>query len=143
MLVAVRIKLRIKCLKTNREITTSALVNSGFEAETPQLLIPRKLALELGLWPPPEEAYLIEVGTAGGPVRNYLVPDALEVVVETEDRRVGHVKCDAMISIIEHEVLISDRLGGELGIVILDLRGKWRFADEDKVRETESPQYWL
>ena len=71
ILVAIRVKLRIKSLRSNREVISSALVNSGFEAETPQLLIPRKLAIELDLWPPPEDAYLIEVGTAGGPVRNY------------------------------------------------------------------------
>jgi len=50
---------------------------------------------------------------------------------------------DIMISNLEYEVLISDRLGGELGIVILDLRGKWRFQDEDTVRETEPPEYWF
>jgi len=141
--VAIRIRLRIRCLRTNEEVITSALVNSGFEAETPQLLIPRRLALELGLWPPPEDAYLVEVGTAGGPVRNYLIPRVAEVTVETNDRRVGPVVCDIMISNLEYEVLISDRLGGELGIVILDLRGKWRFSDEDVIRETEAPQYWF
>ena len=141
--VAVRIRLRIKSLRSNREAASSALVNSGFEAETPQLLIPQKLAMELGLWPPPVNAYLVEVGTAGGPVRNYLVPNAAEVSVETNDRIVGPVKCDVMISNLEYEVLISDKLGGELGIVILDLRGKWRFSDEDKVRGTEAPQYWF
>lgn len=141
--MAVRVRLRIKCLKTGKEVVTSALVNSGFEAETPKLLIPRRLSLDLGLWPPPEEAYLIEVGTAGGPVRNYLIHNTAEVFVETNDRVVGPVKCDIMISNLEYEVLISDRLGGELGIVILDLRGKWRFSDEDIVRETEKPQYWF
>ena len=69
ILVAVRVKLKIKSLRSNKEVISSALVNSGFEAETPQLLIPRKLAMELSLWPPPDDAYLIEVGTAGGPVR--------------------------------------------------------------------------
>lgn len=141
--MAVRVKLRIKCTRSGREAVTVALVNSGFEAETPQLLVPRRLALELGLWPPPEDAYLVEVGTAGGPVRNYLVPSAAEVLVEAGDRVVGPVKCDVMISALEYEVLISDKLGGELGIVILDLRGRWRFSDEDKVRETEAPQYWF
>lgn len=136
-----RVKLRAP--STNREATVIALVNSGFEAETPQLLIPRALAEALGLWPPPPQAQLIEVGTAGGPVRNYLVTDSLEVTVEAADRAVGPVRCDAMISLLEREVLISDRLGGELGLVILDLRGKWRFSDEDKVRETEPPQYWF
>ena len=138
--MAVRVKLRIR--SSGGEVATSALVNSGFEAETPQLLIPRSLAAKLGLWPPPPEAYLVEVGTAGGPVRNYMVPGAAEVYVEAGDRTVGPVRCDIMISSHEYEVLISDKLGGELGIVILDLRGKWRFSDEDKIRETEPPQYW-
>lgn len=140
--MAIRVKLKIVS-KFSGEVVTSALVNSGFEAETPQLLVPKSLALKLNLWPPPPEAQLIEVGTAGGPVRNYLVPRALQVYVETEDRKVGPIDCDAMISLLEYEVLISDRLGGEMGIVILDLRGKWRFSDEDKVRMTETPQYWF
>jgi len=139
----VRVRLRIKSLRSGKEVTTSALVNSSYEAETTQILLPRRLAAELNLWPPPEDAYLVEVGTAGGPVRNYFVPMAVEVYAETKDRVVGPVKCDAMISHLEYEVLISDKLGGELGIVILDLRGKWRFLDENKVRETESPQYWF
>lgn len=141
--MAVRVRLRIKSLRSGREALTSALVNSGFEAESPQLLVPRRLAAELGLWPPPDDAYLVEFGTAGGVVRNYLVPGAAEVTVEAGDRSVGPVKCDIVISGVEEEVLISDRLGGELGIVILDLRGKWRFSDEDRVRETEPPQYWV
>ena len=76
-------------------------------------------------------------------MRNYLIPRAAEVYVEAEDRSVGPVSCDVMISSHEYEVLISDRLGGELGIVILDLRGKWRFQDEDRVRLSEPPQHWL
>lgn len=139
--MVIRIKLKIK--SSSREVVSSALVNSGFEAETIQLLIPRSLAAKLDLWPPPFEAQLIEVGTAGGPVRNYLIPDAVEVVAEAGDRSVGPVKCDVMISSLEYEVLISDRLGGELGIVILDLRGKWRFVDEVKERTSEPPQYWF
>ena len=39
----------------------------------------------------------------------------------TGDRTVGPVVADAMISGIEYEVRISDKLGAELGIVILDL----------------------
>ncbi len=136
-------KLRIKSLLSSEEVVTSALVNSGFEAETPQLLIPRSLASKLGLWPPPPQARLIEVGTAGGPVRNYLVPRATEVSVVTSDRCVGPVVSDVMISDHEFEVLISDRLGSELGLVILDLRGKWRFSDEECVRFSEEPQYWF
>ena len=138
-----RIKLKVKSLKSGREVLTSALVNSGFEAETPQLLLPRRLAADLGLWPPPEDAMLVEVGTAGGPVRNYLIPRCIEVSAVTEDRVVDPILADAMISSYEYEVLISDILGSELGIVILDLRGKWRFKDEERVRVSEPPQYWF
>jgi hypothetical protein len=141
--VVVRVKLRI-ISRGGKEVTTSALVNSGFEAETPQLLLPRSLVYELGLWPPPPEAILVEVGTAGGPVRNYLIPKALDVYVLTSDRVVGPVKCDAMVSLLEYEVLISDALAEELGIVILAPRtGLWRFRDEDRVRVGEAPEYWF
>jgi hypothetical protein len=139
--VAVRVRLRLRS-RFGGGAETVALVNSGYEADSPQLLVPRPLAARLGIWPPPPEAELVEVGTAGGPVRNYLVRRALEVWLVAGDRTVGPVEADAMISSIEQEALISDQLGGALGIVILDLRGKWRLSDEDRVRHTEPPQYW-
>ncbi len=40
--MVVRVRLRIK--SDDKVIETSALVNSGYETETPQLLIPMKLA---------------------------------------------------------------------------------------------------
>ena len=143
--MALRVKLRIKVKNSDRAIETSALANSGFETEKPQLLIPIRLARELGLWPPPPYAELIELGTAGGPVRNYVIRDILEVSVITEDRIVGPITCDALISHLEHEVLINDKLGEELKIVILAMgSGKWRFSDDppDVIRKTEAPQYW-
>ncbi len=44
--MALRVKLKMRRSETS--ITTSALVNSGFEAEEPQLIIPMKLAEALG-----------------------------------------------------------------------------------------------
>ena len=140
--MAVRVRLRVRA--GSREITTVALVNSGFETEVPQLMIPVALARALGLWPPPPEARFVVLGTAGGPVRKYLIPQALEVSAVEEDREVGPVPCDAIVSPIEEEVLINDKLGGASGIVILDLgTGKWRFKDEEGVsRRSYLPQYW-
>ena len=40
--MAVRVRLRIR--KTKREILTTALVNTGFESDEPQLIIPLRLA---------------------------------------------------------------------------------------------------
>jgi len=48
------VKLRLRKNSFIKEII--ALVNSGYEAETPQLLIPINLAREFGLWPPPTQA---------------------------------------------------------------------------------------
>ena len=78
-------------------------------------------------------------------MRNYLVPEALEVTVLAGDRRVGPVTCDALISHLEEEVLINDKLGEGLRIVITAMgSGKWRFTDDnpETVRLSEKPQYW-
>jgi hypothetical protein len=58
---------------------------------------------------------LLEFGTAGGPVRNYVVPNSLEVWVLGGDRVVGPVVSDAVISNVELEALINDKLAGALG----------------------------
>jgi hypothetical protein len=73
------------------------------------------------------------------------VRDALEAWVVTGDREVGPRYVDVMISPVEEEVLISDKLAEEFGLVLLAIgSGKWRFADDplDKVRYSEKPQYW-
>jgi hypothetical protein len=143
--MAVRVRLRLRSKTSQETIETSALVNSGFEAESPQLLIPTSLARQLSLYPPPPTSSVIEVGTAGGPVRVFLVREALQAWVVTGDREVGPKLVDVMISPTEEEVLISDVLAEEFGIVLLAIgSGKWRFIDDplDKVRYSEKPQYW-
>ncbi len=143
----VRVRLRLRSLVgSGVVIETNALINSGFTTERPQLLIPRRLAEKLGLWPLPPNTLIVELATAGGPVRNYLVPDALEVQVVEPDRTSRVVKSDAIISGIEDEVLVNDFLGEELGIVIIGLAsGKWRFIDDppDKIRRSYPPQTWI
>ncbi len=115
--MAVRVRLRLRSKTSQETIETSALVNSGFEAESPQLLIPIPLARQLSLYPPPPTSSVIEVGTAGGPVRVFLVREALQAWVVTGDREVGPKLVDVMISPTEEEVLISDVLAEEFGIV--------------------------
>lgn len=142
----VRVKLRLRSLVSNCVIETSALINSGFTTERPQLLIPRKLAEELGLWPLPPQALIVELATAGGPIRNYLIPEALEVQVVEPDKCSRVVKADVIISNIEDEVLVNDILSEELGIVLLGIAsGKWRFMDDppSKVRRSYPPRIWV
>jgi len=139
--VGVRIRVNIQSQKASVEV--SALVNTGFETPNPQILIPVKIAEKLGLWPDlPKEAVQEIYDTAGGPTRVYRVRDALRVkVVGREDIE---VLADAVISPIEVEVLISDKLTDELMIVIeRPGEGLWRFRDESIERKSERPEIWL
>jgi hypothetical protein len=44
-----------------------------------------------------------------------------------------------MVFLLKYEVLISDALAEELGIVILTPKtGLWKFKDEDRIRTSEA-----
>ncbi len=140
--MALRIRLSVRSRSSSREIETIALVNSGFETLKPQLLLPVSVAEALGLWPSLPRNYLVkEYMTPGGPVKQYVVPNELlvRVVVEYET---PYIESDAVISMIEEEVLISDKLAGALGIVIYDVgEGIWRLrTDPEHVRRKSEPR---
>jgi hypothetical protein len=136
--VAVRLRLRIKV----RERVTEevALLNSGFEAPTPQLLIPISTAKALELWPPTSESKELIVDTAGGPLRVWFYPRAAFVKVITSDAESREVLTDLLVSPLADEPLISDMLAEELEIVVESFgRGLWRFRSEapGKLRPSE------
>ena len=87
--MAIRIKLKLRSKTSENTVEVSALINSGFETESPQLMIPTSLARHISLYPPPPTSNIIEVGTAGGPSRVFLIREALEVWAVTDDRQVG------------------------------------------------------
>ena len=66
--MAVRVRLAVRNREAGAELHLVALVNSGFETETPQLLLPVRAARELGLWPIGAGARRATYDTAGGPV---------------------------------------------------------------------------
>ncbi|MEM2739566.1 MAG: hypothetical protein QXQ29_02040 [Candidatus Bathyarchaeia archaeon] len=142
--MGVRVRLKVTS-RSGRSIETSALVNTGFETLEPQLLLPVKAAEELGLWPnPPREASIEIYDTAGGPTKVYRIPGIAEVKVLAMDRESLSVVSDIVVSNVEFEVLISDKLAEELMISIeKPSRGIWRFRDEVKERGSEKPTYWL
>ncbi|MET1101739.1 MAG: hypothetical protein ABWW69_04600 [Pyrodictiaceae archaeon] len=141
--MAVRVRLRLE--REGRVVETPALANSGYEAETPQLLVPIRLAQVLGLWPPREDVEETEFETAGGPLRVWLAPRACRVSVIAPGAESPEVEADVAISPLADEVLMSDKLISELGIALEDVgKGLWRFRWEprDKVRRSEPPKYW-
>jgi len=130
----VRVKLRIKSrLEAGVEVETVALVNSGFEADAPEIVIPMRLAERLNLRSRLLEARIEPYNTVAGPIRMYVLPSSIEVEVVEEDNRSPTVVCDAVISDTEVEVLISDYLAGALGIVVEDFRdGIWRLKSDPR-----------
>ncbi len=145
--MAVRVKLRIKTRgEKQEEVETVALVNSGFETDTPQLLVPELLAKKLNIWEKiPLEARIEGYGGVGGPIRVYVIPEALEVSILEEDIETKSIVSDAVVAEGEQEVLISDYLAGLLGIIVEDFReGLWRIREKPEViRKTYKPQYWV
>jgi hypothetical protein len=133
--LAVRLKLRIRV--SDRVVDVIALLNSGFEAPTPQLIIPIDTAKALNLWPP-EEAREVVLETAGGPLRAWFYPRKALVKIVTEDVESKDVLTDIIISPIADESLISDMLAEELEIAVESFgRGLWRFRWEQKLRKSE------
>ena len=116
-----------------------ALVNSGYEADSPQLMIPTALAEDLGVWPPPREAIETVFNTAGGPLRVWVVRRAARVCVVAEGVESEEVEVDLVVSHLADEPLISDVLASALQIAVEDFaKGLWRFRWEPKERVRES-----
>ena len=136
--MAIRIRIRIRV--GEKIIEDIALLNSGYESDTPQILIPINIGEKLGLWPPPKDTreYIFE--TAGGPLRVWLIRNAGYVSIIVKDIEPKEILTDIVISPLADEILIGDVLAGELEIAVEDFaRGLWRFRWEpvDKLRQSE------
>jgi len=144
--VAVRVRLKIESVD-HKVLEATALVNTGFETEGPQLLLPVKAAEKLDLWPNlPPEARVEIYDTAGGPMRVYLILQKAKTAVLTEDRESREVLSDIVISHTEVEILISDKLAGKMQIVIEDPgEGIWRFRDDspERKRVSQAAERWV
>lgn len=135
--MAVRLKLKISVAENTVEAV--ALLNSGYEAPTPQLLIPIDLATRLGLWPP-ENVSKVTLETAGGPLVAWLYPGVAKISVIAEGVTNKKVGADLIVSPLADEPLINDKLADELQIAVESFgRGLWRFTWEpkEKLRKSE------
>ena len=141
--VAVRVKVRVKF--DAKELETSALVNTGFETEQPEILLPARLAEALGIYPPKPGSILQEYSVVGGTTAVIKSSEKIDVQLLIEDRETNLIEATALISDKEDEVLISDSLASELKISIEDAKeGLWRIRDESlaKLRSSSKPQHW-
>ncbi len=144
--MAIRVRVRLTTKRSNRSSESTALVNSGYEADEPEVVIPEKLAERLRFLPElPPGTRLEEYESVLGKARFHYLPKALKVAVLTADRKEGPITCDVAIAPGEHEVLLSDKLIDALNLVPERPGvGFWRFRDEPptKTRKSVVPEKW-
>jgi len=79
----------------------------------------------------------VVIDTAGGEVLSYFIPNTVELAVIEGGRVLRRIVCNAIVSLHEREVLLSDSVIEELEIEILSPRtGLWRFKGEHEVRSS-------
>jgi len=131
------VRVRVLLRRGDKEIITSALLNTGFESEELDLVLPSQLADELGLRS--ELGEFVRLDTAGGPLECAFVEQALELKLLLEDREGPELTCNAIVSPYEREVLLSDAVIEALGIQIISAKsGKWRLKDDPPGLERSS-----
>ncbi len=137
--MGVRVKIQLK--RDGRVEVTSALVNSGYEAERPEIHVPLALARRLGF--KLEELRGETYKVVGAEVITYAL-GKVEVRVLTEDIASDWVTAFAVMVPGEYEVLLSDALIELLEIEIIKPKsGLWRFKGETVNRVSEEPRYWI
>ncbi len=130
----VRIRIRLRALegpRAGRTAELNALLSTAYIASSPEVIVPAELAEWLGLWPSPESYEQIEYYAAGEPVSFCAIRKCAMLQVVEEDVCTKEIPVDLVISEAEDEVLLSDYVMGELGIIVLDARrGYWRFRGD-------------
>lgn len=139
--MAVRLRLHLRG-PSGEEVSTSAVLNGGFEVPDPHLLLPTRCAERL-LGDYRRTAAREAMEAAGGEVELLHAVDLVAGRAVTSDREGRVVDFGVFVSESDSEVLVSDAGIDALGIRIETFApGRWRFADETRIRDTEAPQYW-
>jgi hypothetical protein len=138
------VRVRLKIWREDKVLETVALVNSGYEADSPQLMIPISLAKALGIWPPPPDSKEDIFETAGGPSRVWVVRKSAKAMIVAEDVSSKEIEIDLVVSPHVDEPLISDVLTGEFEIVLENVaKGLWRFSWDppSRLRKSEKRSF--
>ncbi len=139
--MAVRLKLRLTGPE-GAEVITAAVLNGGFEIAQPHLLMPAPCARRL-LGDYQAAAHQRAMEAAGGEVTFLSVDSEIVGRVHAGDHEGQEVSFHVLVSEHDPEVLVSDAGIDALGVRIESFApGRWRFAEETRVRETEAPEYW-
>jgi hypothetical protein len=139
--LVVRVKVKLSSSK-GAELAASAIANSGFESDEPEVIVPEKVAERLGLYPKlPEGVEVEEYRSVGGRFKAYRARGFTKIWVLSDDRNVGPVDVALTIVPEEDEILLSDKLLDALEIELTKPgEGLWRFRGEAKQRRSAQPE---
>jgi hypothetical protein len=133
------VRVRVKLRSGNREVSSSALVNTGYEGVRPEVHVPLALARKLGF--SLEDVKSEKYAVVGGEVTAFRLGQ-VTVTLDVESMR-GGVLAEAVCVPGEYEVIINDVLAEELGIeIVAPKRGLWKIREDEKVRESSEPMFW-
>ena len=133
-----RVAAKITNRQSGKAFETSLLLNTGYEAPGPRILLPQRLAEELGIGP---GGVRVEAKTSVG--IGALTDPGLRVTVEAEGKRVA--EADVRVSGAETEAIANDVLIELLGIeIVRPGEGLYRFYDDPMhtTRKSVPPKTW-
>lgn len=134
--MGVRVRIRIEF--RDRSLVTIALVNTGFEGDVPEVLVPPHIASELGVWPRLPDGTIVETyRSASGLMKVYRIKGAMVSLISKE-KIYEPIETYLVVSEYTDIVLINDQLISKMNIIIEDpAKGLWRIRGEKKIRKSE------
>lgn len=137
------VRLRIGITFGDKEIETVAVANAGYETPTPEIVVPHKLASSA--WKGRHRgARSVRYKTAAGTAK-FRVLGKARVRVKCPDTESQKVDANLLVSNIEDEVLLNDKLIEKLGVTLVACgEGKWKFRYEplEVERDSEMAERW-
>ena len=126
------LRLRLELRRGALGTVVDALVNTGFIAEEPDVMLSVDVAERLGLWPLRNLNFeTLAARTASGAAPVYRILEGLRARILIEDRNLDYVELIPVVSEFVDGVLLSDAAAARLGIVVLDpAGGLWCLRDE-------------
>ena len=140
--MAVRVKLKVKSLKTGKEIELVVLANGGAESEKPMLVVDPEIAKSLELYSYLlREAEIYEVTEASTSKHVYVLSNAVEIELIDHETGESLSKIVADLAVEEGltEPLITDVTIDELGIQVISFsKGLWKHINDppNKIRRS-------
>jgi hypothetical protein len=139
--LVVRVKVKLTSSKEG-EVIASAIANSGFESDEPEVIVPESIAERLSLYPKlPEGTEVEEYRSVGGRFKAYRVKGFVKAWAVSEDKNIGPVNVVLTIVPEEDEILLSDKLIDALNIELIKPgEGLWKFKDDKALRKSCPPE---